>query len=159
MGDELSDEGQHEADEEPYADRPVERQSLASRGCGYIGCALLIVIVVGLGLGAIALGDALEPLADRFVWAPHDVVREYFAAHDRDDMERARRFLCQGVSRPLDPLAALGRSGGRPYVEDEFPYPRSGGHVAIYYRAEQHGARAQALLQREEGGWRICAFE
>jgi hypothetical protein len=140
-------------------DEEYERPSLRSRGCGYLGCLLVIALLVALGVGAFALGNALEPVADRFLWRPHDVVSTYFDAHQRGDMDRARRFLCEGVRQPLDPLTPLGTRVGRPYVDDEIPFPRPGGRVAIYYRADEHGPQAQALLEREDGGWRICAFE
>jgi hypothetical protein len=131
-------------------------QSLVSRGCGWIGCLLLIGILVAVGAGVYALGNALEPFADRFLWQPHDVVREYLDAWRRDDAQRAERFVCSGVEGVLDPMAPLGSRVGAPYVDDEFPYPRAGGRVAIYYRAERFGPRAQALLEREDAGWRIC---
>ncbi|HVM30091.1 MAG TPA: hypothetical protein VM305_04900 [Candidatus Limnocylindrales bacterium] len=133
--------------------------SVRQRGCGWLGCALVILLLGAIGAGLLAAGNALEPLADRYIWQPHDVVREYFAAHRRGDHDRARRFQCEGTTGLLDPYAPLGRQLGAPFVEDELPYPRSAGQVAIYYRAEQHGRRAQALLQREEAGWRICSFE
>jgi hypothetical protein len=46
-------------------------------------------------------------------------------------------------------------------VEDEFPYPRPGGRLAIYYWVHSGlgERRAQALLEREDDGWRICALE
>ncbi len=141
------------------AEEQVKGPSLRQRGCGYIGCALVIVLVVGLAAGALTMGSALEPLADRYLWQPHEVVSEYFDAHRRQDVERARHFQCAWVTGLLDPMAPLGRRTGSPFVEDELPYPRGDDQVAIYYRAEQHGARAQALLEREEAGWRICAVE
>jgi hypothetical protein len=153
-------------DRDEQASQPIEddgrdapsdpRGSLVSRGCGWIGCLLVIGILVALGAGAYALGNALEPLADRFLWAPHDVVREYLDAWRREDTRRAERFLCAGTDELLDPLQPLGSRVGAPYVDDEFPYPRGGGRVAIYYRAELRGPRAQALLEREDDGWRIC---
>ena len=155
-------------DPEEYGDESSEPQeyessastSRGSRGCGVIGCLLVIGIFVALGAGALAMGNALEPLADRFLWAPHDVVREYIAAYDNDDLERARRFLCSDVraGRPLDPGAPFGASASNAFVEDELPYPRPGGQLAIYYRVDRFGPRAQALLEREDDGWRICAF-
>ena len=41
--------------------------------------------------------QALEPLADRYLWAPHDVVREYLAAYQEGDFDRARRFVCEEI--------------------------------------------------------------
>ncbi|MDP8904219.1 MAG: hypothetical protein M3N29_02685 [Chloroflexota bacterium] len=110
------------------------RQSIGSRACGVIGCLLVITLLVGLGAAAFALGNALEPLADRYLWAPHDVVREYFDAWRRDDRPRMQRFLCEGVNGVLDPQAPFDHRVGSPYVEDDFPYPRPGGRLAIYYR-------------------------
>jgi hypothetical protein len=133
--------------------------SLRQRGCGWLGCALIVLLLVGAGVGALAVNNALEPLAERYLWQPHDVVREYFVAYQRGDTDRALGFLCRWVSAPLDPFAPLERRTGNLFVEDEFPYPRPGGQVAVNYRAEQHGPRAQALLEREEEGWRVCAFE
>jgi hypothetical protein len=133
--------------------------SAGARGCGYIGCIAIIVVLVGTGVAFFALGNAVEPLADRFLWQPQDVVREYFTAYRAGDVPRAQLLLCEGVAGPLDPLEPLGTRAGAPFVEDAVPYPRGGDQVAIYYRVDQFGPRAQALLQREEEGWRICAFE
>ena len=132
--------------------------SLASRGCGLIGCVLVLALLGGLGAGAFVLGNALEPLADRYLWAPHDVLREYFAASERGDTDRQRRFQCAGVAGLLDPLVPFGARLGSPFVDDEFPYPRAGGRIAIYYRVEQRGGRAQVLIEREDEGWRVCEF-
>lgn len=134
------------------------RPSAGSRACGFIGCLLVLALLVGLGGGAFVLGNALEPLADRFLWTPHDVVREYFDAYERGDSDRQRRFQCAGVARLLDPLVPFGARLGRPYVADEFPYPREGGRLAIYYRLAARDGRAQALIEREDAGWRICEF-
>lgn len=134
------------------------RPGVLSRGCGWLGCLLIIGVLVAIGVGVFALGNALEPLADRYLWQPHDIVREYLDAWQRGDSERAAGFLCTGLQAPLDPMAALDSRVGSPYVEDELPYPRPGGRVAIYYRAQPSGPRAQALLEREDEGWRICAF-
>jgi hypothetical protein len=141
-----------------YDDRP----SRGSRGCGLLGCLLVILLLGGIAAGGMALAGALDPLYDRFLRQPHEVVSEYLAAYRRDDGERARRFLCEGVreGRLLDPRAPVGSGpfglGGE---IDEFPYPRPGGRVAIYYSLDAHGGQAQALLEREDEGWRICAFE
>lgn len=149
-----------ELDEPTYEGAPDESRGagLISRGCGWLGCLLIIGVLVAIGAGIFALGNALEPLADRYLWQPHDVVRQYFDAWRQDDRQRAARFLCAGQTRPLDPMAALGSRVGSPYVDDEFPYPRDGGRVAIYYRGQSTGPRAQALLEREDEGWRICEF-
>lgn len=135
-----------------------------SRACGVIGCLLVVGVLVALVAGVWVLGNTLEPLADRFLWAPHDVVREYLAAYEDRDTERARRFLCrqQRAAGLLDPAAPVGGpSAWTASVEDEFPYPRSGGQVGIYYRVVSGlgDRRAQAYLEREEDGWRICALE
>jgi hypothetical protein len=140
--------------------------SLRARGCGWIGCLLLIGLVVAVVAGVYFAGRALEPIADRFLWAPSDVVREYLAAYEARDTDRARHFLCsdtasQGV---LDPGAAVGApsTSTSAFVDDTFPYPRANGQVAIYYAVNVPGfanpKRAQALLEREDVGWRICAF-
>ena len=141
----------------------VEPPRRGSGACGVIGCLLLIGILVAGVAGTFFLGNALEPLADRYLWAPHDVVREYLAAYEKSDDERARRFVCEGIrSAGLpDPSAPLGRpTSWTASVEDEFPYPRPNGQVAIYYeiRSGLGDRRGQALLEREEGGWRICEF-
>jgi hypothetical protein len=118
--------------------------------------------VVGLVGGALALGNALEPLADRFLWTPADVVREYLAAYDKHDMARAQKFVCSDVNQQLDPGAPEDAKSFSAFVDDTFPYPRGNGQVAIYYALQIPGfstpRHAQALLQREEAGWRICAF-
>ena len=119
---------------------------------------MLIVLFIGLGAGLYFGGRALEPLADRFLWAPHELVSAYFEAYQMDDVARAERFLCAGVDGPLDPAAPFGRTSGNPFVDDKFPYPRERGRIGIYYRIEFRGDRGQALLEREEDGWRICEF-
>jgi hypothetical protein len=145
----------------PDADSPPP--SAGSRGCGLIGCILIIALLAALGAGVFLMGNALEPLADKYLWAPHDVVREYLAAYERDDTERARTFTCTGISaaRLPDPAAPLGApTAWTAGVEDQFPYPRANGRVGIYYtlRSGLGERRGQALLQREEDGWRICEF-
>jgi hypothetical protein len=149
-----------EAPDESYARGP----SLRERGCGLIGCLVLIGLVVGFGALVYFGGRALEPLADRFLWAPHDVVREYLLAYQDDDTERARRFLCSGIrdGRLLDPALPVGSpSSWTASVEDEIPYPRANSRFAIYYEVTSvlGRTRAQALLEREDEGWRICALE
>jgi hypothetical protein len=128
-----------------------------------IGCLLLIGILIAGVVSTFFLGNALEPIADRYLWAPHDVVREYLAAYEERDDDRARRFVCEGIKSAglPDPAAPFGEPGSwTASVEDEFPYPRPNGQVAIYYtlRSGAGDRRGQALLQREEGGWRICEF-
>jgi hypothetical protein len=139
-----------------------ERSSLRQRGCGLIGCLIIIVALVGVVVGAWALGNTLEPLADRFLWSPADVVREYLAAYDEDDTARARRFVCSNVATVLDPGAPVNADSFSAYVDDTFPYPRDNGQLAIYYAIRVPGfsspRRAQALLRREDAGWRICSF-
>ena len=132
--------------------------SLRDRGCGLIGCLLVIVVLVGLGAAAYFGGRALEPLADRFLWAPHEAVAAYFEAYRMNDAERAERFLCDGVDGLLNPAAPFGRETGSPYVDDHFPYPRPDGRLGIYYRIEFRGDRGQAMIEREDDGWRICEF-
>lgn len=149
---------------EPVDSTDARGPSLRERGCGVIGCLLIIAVLVGLGALAYFGGRALEPLADRFLWAPHDVVREYLTSFEADDTERARRFLCSDIrgGRLLDPSTPVGSpSAWTAGVEDQFPYPRAGGRVSIYYnvRSGLGVDRAQALLEREDEGWRICAFE
>lgn len=134
-----------------------------SRGCGMIGCLLLIGILVAGVAGTFFLGNALEPLADRYLWAPHDVVREYLAAYESGDLERARRFVCSDIKSAglPDPATPVGDPRSwTAFVEDEFPYPRRGGQVSIYYavRSSLGERRAQALLEREQDGWRLCAM-
>lgn len=124
----------------------------------------MIGLLTILGAGALLAGYALEPIADRYLWAPHDVVREYLGAYQNGDTERARRFVCQEISSAglPDPAAPVGRPRAwSAAVDDEFPYPRPDGRVGIYYRVTSGvgDRRAQALLEREEGGWRICALE
>lgn len=148
---------------------PDGGQTAASRGCGVVGCVLVIAVLVGLGLGAAALTGAVDPFFDRFR-SPADVVREYMLSFEDGDRERAVRFLCadlrvQVEGGPLpDPVAALETEGSWRWsgVEDEFPYPRPDGRIAIYYQIDQPGTgaarRAQALLV-DEDGWRICGFE
>lgn len=138
--------------------------SLRERGCGWIGCLLLIGLLVGFGALMYFAGRALEPLADRFLWAPHDVVREYLVAYEEGDMARARQFVCAGMrdGAPPDPAAPVGSPRAwTAGVDDTFPYPRANGRLAIYYsvRSGLGERRAQALLEREEEGWRICALE
>ena len=150
--------------EDPGVDEPVRGPGLRERGCGLIGCLLIIGVLVGLGALAYFGGRALEPLADRFLWAPHDVVREYLTSFEDDDTDRARRFLCSDIrgGRLLDPSTPVGSpSSWTAGVEDQFPYPRAGGRVGIYYnvRSGLGVDRAQALVEREDEGWRICAFE
>ena len=149
-----------EAIDETYARGP----SLRERGCGLIGCLVLIGLLVGLAALVYFGGRALEPLADRFLWAPHDVVREYLLAYEDEDTERARRFLCSDVreGRLLDPSEPVGSPRAwTASVEDEIPYPRANGRFAIYYEVTSAlgDKRAQALLEREDEGWRICALE
>ena len=119
---------------------------------------MLIVLVVGFGALAYFGGRALEPLADRFLWAPHEAVAAYFDAYRLNEHERAQRLLCDDVGGLLDPAAPFGRTSGNPFVDDQFPYPRPGGRIGIYYRIEFRGERAQAMLEREDDGWRICEF-
>ena len=138
--------------------------SLASRGCGWIGCLLIIGILVAIGAGVYFAGNALEPLADKYMWQPHDVVREYLVAYEDDNTDRAQRFLCSDVPtrRLLDPAEPLGDfSTWTAAVEDTFPYPRDGGQIAIYYELTTaiSSPTGQALLRREDDGWRICSFE
>ena len=132
--------------------------SLRQRGCGLIGCLVLIALLVGFGAVVYFGGRALEPLADRYLWAPHEVVAAYFEAYRMKDTERAQRLLCDGVNGLLNPAAPFGRQSANPAVDDHFPYPRGGGRIGIYYRIEFRGARGQALIEREDGGWRICEF-
>jgi hypothetical protein len=151
----LTDAGEHDAEVVGGG------SSFGSRACGVIGCLLAIALLVGLGVSAFALGNALEPLADRFLWAPHDVVREYLDAYENGNAERAQRFLCPGT-RLLDPSAPV--DGGDVWTRgaiDAFPYPRPGGRIGIYYelRLPIRTARAQALIERHDDGWRICALE
>ena len=127
-------------DREPIAEpQPTAESEPPRRGsttCGVIGCLLLIGILVAGVAGSFFVGNALEPLADQYLWAPHDVVREYLIAYDKGDNDRARRFICEGIrSAGLpDPAAPLGRpSAWTASVEDEFPYPRPNGQFAIYY--------------------------
>ncbi len=146
---------------EDVAPAPPPRRG--SSACGVIGCLLIIGILIAGAAGTFFLGNALEPLADQDLWAPHDVVREYLTAYEKRDTERARRFVCEGIrSAGLpDPAAPLGRpTAWNAGVEDEFPYPRPNGQFAIYYslRSGVGERRGQALLEREEGGWRICQF-
>lgn len=139
-----------------------EQQSAGSRGCGIIGCLLLIGLLVAVGVGGLYLSEGLDPLYDRFLRAPHAVVDLYLDAYEREDEARARRFLCSDIreDRLLDPRDPLGgRQRGFGGEIDEVPYPRSGGRVAIYYSLDANGPRAQALLEREDEGWRICALE
>ncbi len=147
-------------------DRPVGEEASSGRGstgCGLIGCVLIIVVLVALVVGTFFLGQRLEPLADRFLWAPHDVVREYLIAYEDGNLDRARGFLCaarENAGVP-DPSEAVGSPRSwTAGVEDEFPYPRPNGQVGIYYsvRSGLGDRRAQALLVREEDGWRICDF-
>lgn len=143
---------------------PAQRTSLASRGCGLIGCLLLIGLLVALIAGVALAGNALEPLADRFLWTPSDVVRVYLAAYDEGNTERARKFMCSDLagSPALNPGMPLDTTSSSAFVDDEFPYPRGNGRVAIYYGVNVPGfsnpRRAQALLEREDAGWRICAL-
>ncbi len=135
----------------------------ASRGCGLIGCLLIIAVLAALGAGVFLLGNALEPLADKYLWAPHDVVREYLIAYERDDTARARKFVCSAIrtGQLPDPAGPLGGSSAwTAGVDDQFPYPRGNGRVAIYYtlRSGVGERRDQAILQREDDGWRICEF-
>src|SRR3954452_15522375 len=139
-----------------------EGSSVRARGCGIIGCLLIIAVLVGLVGGAYVLGNKLEPLADRFLWTPADLVREYLAAYDEHDVGRAQQFVCSDVAKPLDPGAPVNATSLSAYVDDTFPYPRDNGRIAIYYALRIPGfsspRRAQALLEREDAGWRICAF-
>lgn len=151
-------------------DESVEEQDqqrgtgLAARGCGWIGCLLVIAIVIALGAGIYVLGNKLEPLADRYLWTPADLVKVYLAAYDEGDTARARSFLCSAVKggQALDPGAPFGVTSSSAFVEDQFPYPRDNGQIAIYYAVRIPGfstpRRAQALLVREDAGWRICSF-
>jgi hypothetical protein len=142
---------------------PADGDSLASRGCGLIGCVLILGVLVAIGAGIYFAGNALEPLADKYLWAPHDVVREYLTAYEDGKVERARQFVCDSAKagRLPDPSAPVGGPGAwSAGVDDTFPYPRAGGRWAIYYvvRSSLGEDRAQALLEREEDGWRICEF-
>lgn len=139
-----------------------EHQGGGSRGCGGLGCLLLIGLLLAVGAGGLYLSDALDPLYDRFLRQPHEVVELYVEAYEQEDEARARRFLCSAIrdGRLLDPSTPLGgRQRGLGGGIDEFPYPRSGGRVAIYYTLDANGPSAQALLEREDAGWRICALE
>ena len=159
------EEAAEQAQAEQFAAQDQSEQpSRGSGACGVIGCLLMIGVLVALGAGVYFAGNALEPLADRFLWAPHDVVREYLAAYQDEDTERARRFLCSDIrsGRLLDPAQPVGGpSAWTAGVEDTFPYPREAGRLAIYYevRSGIGDRRAQALLEREDEGWRICALE
>lgn len=137
------------------------RASIRSRACGVVGCLLILGLLVAVSVGAFAVGNALEPLADRFLWAPHDVVREYLDAYENRDTARAERFLCPGT-RLLDPAAPEG--GGETWTRgavDPFPYPRPNGQIGIFFelRLPIRTARVQAYVERHEEGWRICAFD
>jgi hypothetical protein len=148
---------------EEQAEQQSTGPSLASRGCGWIGCLLIICILVALGAGIYFAGNALEPLADKYLWQPHDVVREYLIAYEDGNNERAQHFLCSDVPRRqlLDPSEPLGKfSTWTAAVEDTFPYPRANGRFAIYYEltTATGSPTGQALLQREDDGWRICDF-
>jgi hypothetical protein len=128
-----------------------------------IGCLLIIGVLVAGVVGTFFVGQQLEPLADRFLWAPHDVVREYLAAYERGDSDRARRFVCSDIKSAglPDPAAPAGDPRSwTAFVEDDFPYPRPNGQVSIYYavRSSVGDRRAQALLEREQDGWRLCAM-
>ncbi len=148
-------------------DYPVDRErsggGRGSTGCGLIGCLLIIGILVASAVGVYLAGQRLEPLADRFLWAPHDVVREYLVAYEAGDLDRARGFLCAarvnaGVPDPSEPLGSP--RSWTASVDDEFPYPRPNGQFGIYYQVTSGlgDRRGQALLVREESGWRICDF-
>ena len=137
--------------------------TLASRGCGWIGCLLIIGILIALGAGLYFAGNALEPLADKYLWQPHDVVREYLVAYADGNTDRAARFLCADRSsrKPPSPAEPLGDfSTWTAAVADQFPYPRSNGQIAIYYELTTaiSSPTGQAILQREDDGWRICEF-
>lgn len=60
----------------------------SSRGCGLIGCLVIIVVLVALGFGGAAISGALDQFADRFR-PPHEVVRGYLSAYQDDDIPRA----------------------------------------------------------------------
>jgi hypothetical protein len=142
----------------------IEQPARGSGACGVIGCLLIIGVLVALAAGVYFAGNALEPLADKYLWAPHDVVREYLLAYEDENTERARRFLCTDIrsGRLLDPAQPVGGpSAWTASVDDTFPYPRPGGRLAIYYevRSGLGDRRAQAMLEREDEGWRICAVE
>lgn len=139
-----------------------ERPSAGSRGCGVIGRLLIVGLLVAVVAGGAFLSDAFDPIFDRFVRQPHEVVAIYLEAHERGDEARARRFICSDIRDGplLDPSAPLGgRQRGFGGEIDAFPYPRSGGRVAIFYSLDRNGPSAQALLEREDEGWRICALE
>ena len=159
----MTDEEVQTYDEKQY-EEPAPRSGLLARGCGWIGCLLLIGLLVAIGAGVYFGGKALEPLADRYLWTPSDVVREYLTAYDDGDMQRARHFLCSNIAgqQPLDPGAPVGAKSTTAFVDDTFPYPRGNGRLAIYYGVRVPGfsnpRRAQALLEREDAGWRICAL-
>ena len=158
-GNEVTDEDTNEA--ESYdADPAPQGSSLLSRGCAYIGCLVLIGLVVLAGAGVYFGGQALEPLADRYLWTPSDLVRVYLAAYDEGNLERARKFTCSGTV--LDPGEPFGTTSSSAFVDDTFPYPRPNGQIAIYYAVRVPGfsipKRAQALVQREDEGWRICSL-
>lgn len=146
------------ADDEQEVIESTGGPSLRERGCGLIGCLLVIVVLGGLGFGIFVLGRQLEPLADKYLWAPHETVRAYFEAYEDRDTERASRFLCDGIDGLLDPLQPFDRPLGGPHVDDEFPYPRPNGRLAIYYQLGLNGPRGQAMIEREDDGWRICEF-
>lgn len=142
----------------------AEPTSRRRASCSVVGCLLVIGVVVAVVAGAFALSNGGQPFADRHLWAPHDVVREYLAAFVAGDIDQARLLVCEDIKNAglPDPAAPVGNPRSwTAAVEDEFPYPRSEGRVAIYYRVTSGDGdwRAQALLEREEGGWRICAFE
>lgn len=154
-----------DASEEDLESAPAGR---GSGGCGIIGCLAIILVLVALGAGAAAVAGFLEPVVHRFR-SPAEVVRLYLDAYQEDDVARARSFLCGELRGELgdaelpNPAAVVDPDAGRSWtagVEDEFPYPRDGGRVGIYYevRLPIETQRAQALLQSEDG-WRICGFE
>lgn len=152
-------------DEEQTADA---RRGRGSGGCGLLGCLAIIVVLVALGAGAAAVAGLLEPVVHRFR-SPAEVVREYLDAYEAEDATRARSFLCEELRAELgdaelpNPAAVVDPDAGDAWtagVEDEFPYPREGGQVGIFYEVHLpiETKRAQALLQNEDG-WRICAFQ
>jgi len=157
------------SDEPEQSSEPFEPDESGGRRrggglCGIIGCLLIIGVLVAGVAGTFFAGAALEPLADRYLWAPHDVVREYLTAYQEGDFDRARRFVCEQIKSAglPDPSAPVGDPNSwSAFVEDEFPYPRPDGQFAIYYavRSSVGERRAQALLEREEGGWRICSLQ
>ena len=143
----------------------------APRGLGWKikgGCLLIVVLIVGGIVGAIFFRDEIVDIQERFQ-SPSQIVVKYLDAVERENWAEARSKFCAELQaqHPVDQfddyfaeqVKGIGAWSAREI--DEFPYPRSGGRVSIYYtlKGSVHSRRFQAYMKRENGRFRICDLQ